>query len=316
VVERNIKTVIPNPDPSAMTSEAIDRRVENSAAVINAELKGMEKAVNVFQSDLTRVPTQLDRAVVGLRDLIEARLCSIENRFAGLENLLTTKIDANKTVVDTRLTGMDKAVDLLQKLNDMMIPAFVREQVEQLKNLHNTKFEGVQTQFTLLKQATEQLDLANKTAIAAALQAQKESAGETQKSSKEAIAKSEASTSESIKGLTSTFSVAITGATNQTSDLKDRMTAMENRTAGITSAQHDSRESRTSNLSSGYYVVATIGAVVAVAVAGFSLLQTHSLSAEQLQLASHVARSPVEQSDIEGLRAQIRSLTDRLNEKK
>jgi uncharacterized protein YyaL (SSP411 family) len=83
----------------------------------------------------------------------------------------------------------------------------------------------------LLKQATEQLDVANKTAIAAALQAQKESAGETQKTSQAAIAKSETSTSEAIKALTTTFNVSISGLTNLYNDLKGRLDRGEGKSA-------------------------------------------------------------------------------------
>src|SRR5580704_582819 len=241
-------TVIPNPDPSVITSEAIDRRVDNAMAVINAELKGMEKAVAVFQDNLTRVPTQLDRAVEGLRDLLEARLVSIEktqdahscnfkNQPEYLEKatkvvreLMEEKITAVLEKLETRIDAMDKAREVsVQNLSQM--PTFVRDQVAHLQALHDTQFDGVQTQFTLLKQATEQLDLANKTAIAAALQAQKESAGETQKSSQAAIAKSETSTSEAIKALTASFNTAIAGITDRYNDLKGRMDRGEGKTS-------------------------------------------------------------------------------------
>jgi hypothetical protein len=232
--------VIPNPDPSVITSEAIDRRVNNMQAVLEARIEGMDRAIIVFQDNLTRVPTQLDRAVAGLRDLLEARLLSIEktldthacnfkNQPGYLEaatkvvhDLLGEEIAGVVSKFETRLNAMDKARDVFLETYNQT-PAFVRDQVEHLQALHDTRFEGVQTQFTLLKQATEQLDLANKTAIAAALQAQKESAGETQKSSQAAIAKSENSTSEAIKALTTTFNAAITGATDRINDLKGRM---------------------------------------------------------------------------------------------
>ncbi len=199
-------------DPSATTSEAIDRRVENSQRVIDARIEGMEKAVNVFQADLTRVPTQLDRAISSLKELEEARR------------------EGNIAVIQQRLDGMDRAIELFQKFTDKQ-PDFVREQVLHLRELHESGFESIKTQFILLKQATEQLDLANKTAIAAALQAQKESAAETQKSSQAAIAKSEASTSEAIKALTIAFNTAISGATDRINDLKSRLDRGEGKTS-------------------------------------------------------------------------------------
>jgi len=204
--------VIPNPDPSSITSEAIDRRVINAERVIGARIDGMEKAVGVFQGDLTRVPTQLDRAIDSLRSLLEARQ------------------QGASAVIEQRLDGMDKAIELFQKFTDQT-PEYVRDQVTHLRELHEAGFESIRTQFTLLKQATEQLDLANKTAIAAALQAQKESAGETQKSSQAAIAKSETSTSEAIKALTTSFNAAIANADVRISDVKGRLDRGEGRTS-------------------------------------------------------------------------------------
>jgi hypothetical protein len=219
-----------NPDPSVVTSEAIDRRVNNVAEVISARIDGMEKAVAVFQADLTRVPTQLDRAIKSLDELQTARISRFESELQASAQLNDAKLDAVSEVLKQRLDGMDKAIELFQKFTDRQ-PDFVRDQVMHLRELHDEGFKGIQEQFRLLKAATEQLDLANKTAIAAALQAQKESAGETQKSSQAAIAKSETSTSEAIKALTATFTAAIAGASARIDDIKGRLDRGEGRTS-------------------------------------------------------------------------------------
>jgi hypothetical protein len=219
-----------NPDPSVVTSEAIDRRVRNAAEVISARIDGMEKAVAVFQADLTRVPTQLDRAIKSLDDLQSARISRFESELKATSDLSSAKRDAIAGILEQRLDGMDKAIELFQKFTDRQ-PDFVRDQVMHLRELHDEGFKGIQEQFRLLKAATEQLDLANKTAIAAALQAQKESAGETQKSSQAAIAKSETSTSEAIKALTATFTAAIAGASARIDDIKGRLDRGEGRTS-------------------------------------------------------------------------------------
>ena len=204
--------VIPNPDPSVITSDAIDRRVSNSERVISARIDGMEKAVGVFQGDLTRVPTQLDRAIAGQRDLVEAQL----------EGRIST--------VKQRLDGMDKAIELFQKFTDKQ-PEFVRDQVTHLKELHDAEFKGIQSQLTLAKEAAKQLDTVNQTAITSALTAQKEQAAETQKSSQAAIAKSEASTTEAIRALTATFNTAIAGLQRELGELKGRIDRGEGRTS-------------------------------------------------------------------------------------
>ena len=63
------------------------------------------------------------------------------------------------------------------------------------------------------------------------MQAQKQFAGETQKSSQAAIAKSENSTAEAIKALTSTFNSSIADVRRQADELKSRLDRGEGRTS-------------------------------------------------------------------------------------
>jgi hypothetical protein len=127
---------------------------------------------------------------------------------AALKQYLETSIASASDVIGTRLGGMDKAIELLQKATDKM-PEFVRDQVGQLRDLHNEVFRSVaasfeerdkrvqqafasiDTQFAERDKRTEQLSLADKTAIAAALQAQKEAAGATNEANGAALAKME-----------------------------------------------------------------------------------------------------------------------------
>lgn len=107
-----------------------------------------------------------------------------------------------REVVEARMDGMDKAYDRRGVVIDN-IPQLIRQEVERLTKLHDerfhsvekemeTRFEGVATQFLERDKRTEQLSLADKTAIAAALQAQKEAAGATNESNSVALGKMEA----------------------------------------------------------------------------------------------------------------------------
>jgi hypothetical protein len=185
---------------------------------VSTRFQSIDKATELQHDDLVRVPTQVDRAVGALRELLLAQ------------------IRAEMAEVGGKLNALGEVSE--------------------------ERFRGVQTQFNLLKQATEQLDLANKTAIAAALQAQKESAGETQKSSQAAIAKSEASTSESIKALTAAFTTEIKGANDRINDVKSRL----DRGEGIGSGGHQQKIEGNTNL---FAVVALIIAAGTLAYAIF-----------------------------------------------
>jgi hypothetical protein len=184
-------------DPQALMQSIADRAVINLRGEVQARIESMDRATTLWHEDLVRVPTEVQKAVLSVRELMEQYVQRVQAELQGE-------------------LGRD----------------FARLQGETatLAEVSEERFKSIQTQFTLLKQATEQLDLANKTAIAAALQAQKESAGETQKSSQAAIAKSETSTSEAIKALTASFNTAIAGITDRYNDLKGRMDRGEGKT--------------------------------------------------------------------------------------
>jgi hypothetical protein len=104
-------SIIPNPDPSIVTSEAMDRRVDTAIAVVIARMDGMQKAVDVFQSDLTRVPTQLDRAISGLRELMESKLEGSDKERQALMRLIFLKIDEVEARVKQHWAESKEAVD-------------------------------------------------------------------------------------------------------------------------------------------------------------------------------------------------------------
>jgi hypothetical protein len=158
-------------------------------------------------------------AVNGLRAELNIKFDSIHATLNAMEKAVTLQHDDLVRVP----TDVQKTTSALREL--------IESRIDNLADVSEERFKSIQTQFTLLKQATEQLDNANKTAIAAALQAQKESAGETQKTSQAAIAKSEASTSEAIRALTTTFGAATTAQADRINDLKGRLDRGEGKTS-------------------------------------------------------------------------------------
>lgn len=172
----------------------------------------MESAVKGQHEDLVRVPTDVQKATTATREYLEQVIARTAAEIAHVKGRQIEAIHGEIKEVIAKVHG-EIAMEVAKVHGDLNTQSGISDE----------RFQGVQTQFTLLKQATEQLDLANKTAIAAALQAQKESAGETQKSSQAAIAKSEASTSEAIRTLTATFQQQFSGTTDRINDLKSRL---------------------------------------------------------------------------------------------
>jgi hypothetical protein len=180
-------------DPQALMQAIADRTASTLRTEMSTRIDAMDRATNLWHEDLVRVPTDVQKAVGALRDVMEQ---VIQRTMAELDGRHGREIE--------RLHG----------------------EIATLTEVSEERFKSIQTQFALLKQATEQLDLANKVAIAAALQAQKESAGETQKSSQAAIAKSELSTAEAIKALTASNSTQIAGLTDRYKDYTSTVIAV------------------------------------------------------------------------------------------
>jgi len=139
--------IIPNPDPSAVTSQAIDR--------------AMEKAVEVFQADLTRVPTSVDRAILGLRELLETRITGIDHDMKGMH----ANLDKRETDIKEQITHLhDLVFSEISKLGDVSSEKFIRIE---------TQFSERDTRVNQAKAAedkrVDQLSLADKTAVAAGI---------------------------------------------------------------------------------------------------------------------------------------------------
>jgi chromosome segregation ATPase len=139
---------------------------------------------------------------------------------------LQREIAASREIIETRIAGMDKAIELLQRQTDRF-PDHVRGVVEQLQRLHEEKFASIETQFIERDTRTEQTSRDSKVAVDAALQAAKEAVGEQNKSNALAIAKSEAAFTKQIDQI----GVLLTTTSNNTDakidDLKARIQAME-----------------------------------------------------------------------------------------
>jgi hypothetical protein len=175
-----------------------------------------------------------------------------------------------RDLVDTRLTAMDKAIVLLQQ------QANRSPTIGEVFARFEERFVRIDQSFIERDRRTDQLTLASSTAIAAALQAQKEAAGETQKSSSAAIAKSEAATGESIKQLQTLFQTSIAGLSNRIDDVKSRLDKGEGSGLGSREAvldhrweKRDNREETVSYRGALYGIIGIVIAIGSFTVAVF-----------------------------------------------
>lgn len=168
---------------------------------------------------------------------------------------LRQEVKGLRELLEARLDGMDGAVKSLREL--------VFADIDKLSAVSSERFTRIDTQFIERDKRTDQLSLADKTAVAAALQAAKEAVGAQNTSNSIAIAKSESSTVESIKQLQTLFNSAIDGLNDKVNDVKSRL----DRGEGGNSA---SREVRKDNRDGIGMIVGAVGVVIA-----FTALMVH-----------------------------------------
>ena len=156
---------------------------------------------------------------------------------------LRRELAALKEVLETRMAGIDKAMELM----DVAIarrPAEIHTQMDHLKELHTERFNSIQKQFNerdirataserAAKEAAAAQAVAANTAVNAALQAQKESAFATQQSNNEAIRKSEAGFTNEISGLKALINSTKETLAATVGDLRSRLDRGEGSNNGV-----------------------------------------------------------------------------------
>lgn len=188
----------------------------------------------------------------------------------GLREIMDAKIEGQQHVFETRLNGMDEAIKLLQTILDRR-SAETDVKVSHLQALHDEKFKtvgvefvSVQTQFSERDVRGRDAALANTTAVNAALQAQKEAAGEQAKSFTLSIDKSEKGTLEQIaqqRVLLETMKQTLDG---KVEDIKERVTRVESMALGATATRADATTAHTAGAQNVGIIVGIIGVGIAV----------------------------------------------------
>lgn len=249
-------------DPTTRTTEVLSREIASLKELLYSRIEAIENAVKVAHDDLVRVPTETQKAVASLQLLLETRItgnrqeCTNQFRAADQASVLI------RAVIETRLDGMDKAITLLQDTADKF-PARIDEKITSLQEVHEGKFQSIQTQFVERDVRTDQTSRDSKVAVDAALQAAKEAVAEQNRSSALAIAKSEASTMKQIDQQGLLIQTTAKASDEKIDDIKERLTRIEGMGVGAITAQ------TTQQTSSGHTVniLALIAAVV-LGVAG------------------------------------------------
>lgn len=140
-----------------------------------------------------------------------------------------------KDLVEARLDGMDKAVIILQDT------ASRSPTVQEISLQNAERFSSIDKQFGERDVRTQQSAEAATTAVNAALQAQKESAGKQAEAFQEATSKSEQQFTKQIDQQGELLRTEVRGLVTQINELKDRFNRGEGKGEGVDKHANDSR---------------------------------------------------------------------------
>jgi len=210
-------------DPSSATIALVNDAIAAARDASNTRIDAMDKAQALFHDDMTRVPTAVDRQIAQLKELVEARLAVLV------------------------------AADEASTAQRIILAAEINRAFEHLRALHGEKFSAIEDSIMVFKETvngrfelgdvqTEKAARDVKSAVDAAFAAAKEAVGEQNKSNALSITKSELAFTKQIDQLGLT--VAANGkntddkidaikknSDDKLEDLKERIAAMESRTA-------------------------------------------------------------------------------------
>lgn len=144
---------------------------------------------------------------------------------------LQREIMALREILEARLAGNDKISALLQEQLDHK-SSIVKTEVDHLRTEHEEKFRSIATQFLERDIRTEQTSRDSKVAVDAALQAQKEAAGAQNESNAASISKSEAAFTKQIDQIAVIINTTTKGTDEKIEDIKTRIIQIEGRSVG------------------------------------------------------------------------------------
>lgn len=163
---------VPLSDPSELTTQQMLREVALSREIIETRINAMAEALKVVQA----YPTELDKAVASLQDLLGERFERIEQamelKVAGVQAQVDKGLESQKVATALALEAVNKAAQISQATADRAVAkaeaAADKLLLESMINALHNNFSG---QIQNAKESLQVASAAQKEAVAKAEQA-------------------------------------------------------------------------------------------------------------------------------------------------
>jgi hypothetical protein len=105
------RDIRPVPDPTRLTTQQLLRELNSLKEVISTRLDAMDKAIELFNANMTRVPTDVDKQVGNLERLHNEKFSSIEKQFSNLDSRNAQLSAANERAIMAALQAAKERFD-------------------------------------------------------------------------------------------------------------------------------------------------------------------------------------------------------------
>lgn len=102
--------VRPIPDPTILTTQALEKSLAALKELLQTRLASMDEATRILQARADKVPSDVDVAVINLKNLHSEKFASIEKQFEERDVRTKQLADASTTAINAALQAAEKAV--------------------------------------------------------------------------------------------------------------------------------------------------------------------------------------------------------------
>ena len=261
-----------------------DKDMDALRVLMTARMDSMDAAgdrrfeqVNVASGEHA---TARDKAVAGLRDIMEERLGAMDRAsqllaqdLRAVPTSVEQSIIALRELMESKLSAMEQAV-VLQNQAASAFPAEVRTEIAHLKLLHEERFSSIAQQFNERDIRTDQASRASKEALDAALQAAKELVNAQGEASSAAAVKSETSFAKQIDQIGTIISTLEKALDARITELKERVDRGEGSNAGQVSVTGSPFDAATYRLAEQTAADSKQRQLIATVIAAMAVLAT------------------------------------------
>ena len=153
-------SLVPIPDPSARTTDAIALavvagrdHVAGLISIISQRLDAMDRATALLNSQVTAVPSDVDKQVGNLKELHSERFKSIELQFIERDKRSERESRDNKVAVDAAFAAQKEAAAEQNKSNTLAISkseVATTEAIRKLEQLVQAAIDGLNDKISAL----------------------------------------------------------------------------------------------------------------------------------------------------------------------